>query len=379
MPLIDPMETLLRDIGFKTAQILSKALEEKEISVEEGSYLFGLQGKELIALVAAADELRKRRIGERVTFVHNRNINFTDYCVGDCLFCGFRSKPGSNNGFLLSIEEIVDKATEADRKGATEVCIQGGLHPALSPAFYLEICESIRSHLPKMHIHAFSPMEVWYASHNMGCSTLDFLKELKSAGLSSMPGTAAEILDDAVRKIICPSKILTAQWVQVVGEAHSIGIPTSSTMMYGHVESAMQRAGHLDQLRRIQKQTGGFTEFVPLSFVYANTELYRRKLTGPGASGTTELKVHAIARIMLNGSIDNVQVSWVKLGTRLAQICLSAGASDLGGTLMEEHISRSAGVGRFEMLTVEDLRRLVLESGRIPVQRTTTYELVEGG
>lgn len=373
------MERLLRDIEFKTAQILSKALDGDEISIEEGTYLFGVRDKELMALVLTADELRKQRSGDKVTFVHNRNINFTNYCTGDCLFCGFRRKPGSNDGFLLSKREIIDKAIEADRLGATEVCIQGGLNPQLPPTFLLDICQGIRSRLPQMHIHAFSPMEVWYASRKMGCSTLDYQKELKASGLSSMPGTAAEILDDEVRRIICPSKLSTAQWVQVISDAHTIGIPTSSTMMYGHVESPAQRAVHLDQLREIQKRTGGFTEFVPLSFVYPNTELYRQGRSGPGTSGTTELKVHAIARIMLNGFIENVQASWVKLGVRLAQICLSAGANDLGGTLMEENISRSAGAETPDMLTIQDLSRIILDCGRIPVQRTTTYEVVEGG
>ena len=371
------MDSLLGKIDSKAANLLDKALEDKELSIEEGACLFGLHDNELTALILTANELRRRSVGDRVTFVHNRNINFTNYCIGRCLFCGFGRKPGSHEGFVLSVDEIVAKAEEASRLGTTEVCIQGGLNPAIPPEFYLAICEAIRSNLPEMHIHAFSPMEVWFASRNLDCSTSEFLKSLKSAGLSSMPGTAAEILDDSVRRIICPSKISTSQWMEVIGEAHRLGIPTSSTMMYGHVESPLQRAAHLDQLRSLQKKTGGFTEFVPLSFVYPDTELYRRGLCGPGTSGISELKVHAISRIMLNGQIDNIQVSWVKLGARLAQVCLGAGANDLGGTLMEEHISRSAGGGAPTILTPDDFKRMIRDLNRVPVQRTTTYEVVE--
>ncbi|NLC38345.1 MAG: 5-amino-6-(D-ribitylamino)uracil--L-tyrosine 4-hydroxyphenyl transferase CofH [Clostridia bacterium] len=359
-----------------TREVLAKALAGEEISVEEGAGLFQVQGPELMALIMVADQLRQQSVGDPVTFVHNRNINFTNVCIGGCLFCGFHRRMGDDDAFLLSLEEIVRKAVEAYQLGATEVCIQGGLNPSVDPHYYFHICAAIKEEVPQIHIHAFSPMEVYYGARRLGWSVRDFFIRLKEAGLDSMPGTAAEILHDSIRKVICPGKLTVKEWVEVMKTAHHLGIPSSATMMYGHLEKPWHLAAHLQIIREIQKETQGFTEFVPLSFIHPNTELFRRGYCGPGASGLMDLKVFAVSRIMLNGFIDNIQVSWVKLGRKLAQICLWAGGNDLGGTLMEEHISRMAGASTPSQMSIDDLRSLIEQSGRRPVQRTTTYDLL---
>jgi 7,8-didemethyl-8-hydroxy-5-deazariboflavin synthase CofH subunit len=372
------LNRILKKIDASIARILDKALRGKEISVEEAVELFEAENEELMAVIIVADELRKSSVGDKVSFVHNRNINFTNYCVGSCLFCAFRASPHDHEkGYSLSLEEIVSKAEEAAKLGATEVCIQGGLNPELKPTFYFQICEAIKDRLPDMHIHAFSPMEVLFASQNMGCSVKDFLKQLMSSGLDSMPGTAAEILDDSIRKVICPDKLRVDEWKNVVRTAHQLGIPTSATMMYGHIEKLAHRAMHLHIIRSIQKQGGLFTEFVPLRFIYPNTALYRKGIYKPQKPGSEDIKVHALARIMLNGFIDNIQVSWVKLGIQLARACLYAGANDLGGTLMEEHISRLAGSESPSSMTVRELETLIKSCNKTPVQRTTTYEVIK--
>jgi 7,8-didemethyl-8-hydroxy-5-deazariboflavin synthase CofH subunit len=371
------LEGMLGVIDIGIARILDRALSGEELSVEEASTLFRVGHREFPVLVMAADELRKSTVGDMISFVHNRNINFTNYCVGSCLFCAFRRPLGDRkNGYTLTLEQIVEKAVEARGRGATEVCIQGGLNPELEPDFYVHVCEAVKNRLPDIHIHAFSPMEVLFASRNRGCTVRDFLTQLKSAGLDSMPGTAAEILEDSVRAVICPEKLTTGEWRFVVSEAHQLGIRSSATMMYGHIEQPAHRAVHMDLIRRMQKQGGGFTEFVPLRFISANTDLYRRGLCGLPISGVEDIKVHAIARIFFHGVIDNIQVSWVKLGRGLAEVCLHAGGNDLGGTLMEEHISRAAGCHSPSSMTVEELEELIRSCHRVPVQRTTTYERV---
>jgi FO synthase subunit 2 len=372
------MDKMLSSIDAAIARILNKALEGKEVSVEEACSLFSAEKRELTVLIMVADELRKSTVGDNVSFVYNRNINFTNYCVGHCLFCAFRCSPHDiDNGYSLTLDQIVSKAVEAGELGATEVCIQGGLNPHLKPNFYFRVCEAIKDRLPEMHIHAFSPMEVLFASRNMGTTVKDFLKQLKSSGLDSMPGTAAEILDDSVRAIICPGKLKVDEWKSVITTAHQLHIPTSATMMYGHVEQPAHRAMHLHILRDMQKRGGCFTEFVPLRFIHANTDLYKQGLCRPSMPGMEDVKVHAIARLMLNGFIDNLQVSWVKLGKLLAQACLRAGANDLGGTLMEEHISRLAGSQSPSFMAVEEFEELIKSCSRTPVQRTTTYEIIK--
>ncbi|MEM4155293.1 MAG: 5-amino-6-(D-ribitylamino)uracil--L-tyrosine 4-hydroxyphenyl transferase CofH [Archaeoglobaceae archaeon] len=317
-----------------------------------------------------ANELRKKAVGEIVTFVVNRNINFTDICVNDCKFCSFRNR----NNYVLSIEELKSKVEEAVDLGCTEVCIQGGLLPNAEIDFYVSILEAVREVSKKIHIHAFSPMEVMHMARNSKLTTLETLKILKEEGLGSMPGTAAEILDDCVRQQICPMKLKTQEWVKIIKEAHNTGIPTTATMMYGHVESWEERIKHIMLLKRIQQETNGFTEFIPLSFMWKNNELGAK---AKGVSGFEDLLVIAIARILLYPEIKNIQASWVKLGVKLAQASLNFGANDLGGTLIEENISKSAGATSGEFISPEELKELIIRAGRIPKQRDTLYNILD--
>jgi FO synthase subunit 2 len=324
-----------------------------------------------LELFKFADELRSLSVGEAVTYVVNRNINFTSRCVGTCGFCAFRDI----NGYILSLDEIMEKVKEAKRENATEVCIQGGLLPDASLDFYLGIVEAIKVEFPELSIHAFSPMEVYHAARSSGITVKEALFRLKKSGLDSMPGTAAEILSDRVREIICPLKLKTGEWVEVVRQAHAAGIPTTATMMYGHIETPEERIDHMLIIREIQKETGGFTEFVPLPFLPYNNPL-GEKLMKEGRYATTgveDLKNYALSRILLHGHIDNIQASWVKLGKKLAQFSLYCGANDLGGTLMEENISKSAGASNGERISVEELEWMIRGAGRIPKERTTLY------
>lgn len=318
-----------------------------------------------------ADELRSLAVGDTVTYVVNRNINFTSRCVGTCGFCAFRT----NNGPVLSIEEIMAKVREAEKANATEVCIQGGLLPDVGLDFYQGIAEAIKAEFPEMHIHSFSPMEVYHASHISGVTVSEALRRLKRSGLDTMPGTAAEILSDRVRKIICPDKIKTGEWVDVVRQAHAAGIPTTATMMYGHVETPEERIEHMMIIREIQKETGGITEFVPLPFMPYNNPVGEKMIKeGRYATpGLEDLKIYAVSRILFHGHVDNIQASWVKLGKKLAQFALHCGVNDLGGTLMEESISRSAGACHGEMITAEELEWMIHGAGRVPKERTTLY------
>ncbi|RLI29274.1 MAG: 7,8-didemethyl-8-hydroxy-5-deazariboflavin synthase subunit CofH, partial [Candidatus Hecatellales archaeon] len=317
------------------------------------------------------------RVGETVTFVVNRNINFTNVCMVRCGFCAFSRPPNASDAYLLKPEAVAERAAEAWKAGATEVCLHGGIHPEIGLEYYVDVLRAVKARVPAIHTHAYSPMEVYYAAEKAGVSVEEALKALREAGLDSMPGTAAEILDDEVRAVLCPRKLNVERWVEVVKTAHRLGIPTTSTMMYGHVDSARHRAQHLNLLRNLQKQTGGFTEFVPLSFIHPQAPIYLKGLARPGATGIEDLKLHAVARLMLQGWIDNIQASWVKLGPKLAQAALYAGANDLGGTLMEENISRAAGATVGQHLPSEELIRLIREAGRTPAQRTTTYQIIK--
>lgn len=317
-----------------------------------------------------ADELRKKAAGDVVTYVVNRNINFSDICINRCRFCSFRNR----RNFTLSLDEIKRKVEEAVDYGCTEVCIQGGLIPKADVSFYVSILEAVREVSDTIHIHAFSPMEVFHAARNSGLSVEKVLEKLKDAGLDSMPGTAAEILVDSIRKIICPEKLTTQQWVEVITAAHETGIPTTATMMYGHIEGWEDRIRHLNLIKEIQQETGGFTEFIPLPFLRKNNELGR---IARGSSGFEDLLVIALARIILYPEIRNVQASWVKLGAKLAQTALYTGANDLGGTLMEENISKAAGATSGEFMPVEELRELIEVAGRVPRQRDTLYKIIE--
>ncbi|NYT19394.1 MAG: 5-amino-6-(D-ribitylamino)uracil--L-tyrosine 4-hydroxyphenyl transferase CofH [Methanosarcinales archaeon] len=325
-------------------------------------------------LYALADQLRYEAVGDNVTYVVNRNINFTDRCVGTCGFCAFKDK----KGYLLSPKEMRTKIDEAVASGATELCIQGGLMEDVKLDLYLDILRAVKEDYPHIHTHCFSPMEIYHAATSSGLTIEETLAELKKNGLNTMPGTAAEILVDRVRAIICPGKITRQQWIDIVTSAHQAGIPTTATMMYGHVETWEERIDHILTIRDIQKRTGGFTEFVPLPFMPYNNRIGEEMLKSGKfmTTGTEDLKVYSIARILLNTHIENIQVSWVKLGKKLAQVALLCGGNDLGGTLMEESISRSAGASNGEVISVEELEWIIKAAERVPVQRDTLYRSI---
>jgi 7,8-didemethyl-8-hydroxy-5-deazariboflavin synthase CofH subunit len=370
-------DTAVRSVSPAIARILDRALEGRELSHGEGLTLAETGPDSVEALSAVADEVRRRRVGDIVTYVVNRNINFTNICIIGCKFCAFSTGPNAADAYDLSFEEIARRAAEAWDRGATEVCVQGGLPRELDGMHYRDILRAIKQATPGMHIHAFSPMEVVYGVEKTGMPLADYLAMLKGNGLGSLPGTAAEILDDGVRQLLSRKKVTVQQWVDVITTAHRLGIPTTSTMMYGHVEQPVHWVNQLCLLRDIQKETGGFTEFVPLGFVHFNTHLFQEGKSRSGPTVEEHLKVHALARLMLQGLIDNIQISWVKLGRELSQQCLQAGANDYSGTLMEENISRLAGATAGEYLPPEEFHRRIREMGRIPAERSTTYKLLK--
>jgi len=370
------LDHLLSAVRPETARILDKALCGGEITVEEGVHLFSLQGTELWALVATADELRRRTVGEVITYVQTRNINFTNVCYTGCRFCAFGKPLDDPDAYTFSLEEVVERAREARSWGCTEVCLQGGLNPKLPATIYFEIVEAIKSAVPELHIHAFSPFEIQYGSARLGISHEEFLRRLKDLGLGSIPGTAAEILDTSVRQRLTRNKLSAEAWVEIIKTAHRIGLPSTATIMYGHIDTPVHWARHLDLIRRIQRETGGFTEFIPLGFIHEKTLLFLEDGARPGPTGMEDLKMHAVARLMLNNDIPNVQVSWVKLGYKMAQMCLSAGANDFGGTLHDERISSAAGQTAGKYTPPETFQRLIRDMGRIPAERTTTYEVI---
>lgn len=367
---------LLSGISSKTSRIIDKAYNGEEISIEEGEYLFLLNDpKELSALCLAADEIRKEDVGDVVTYVVNRNINFTNICYTWCGFCNFMAPEGDERAYFLSMDEIADKTVEAWENGATEVCMQGGMHPDIDGNFYAELIKTVKKAVPEMHTHAFSPFEIYYGAQTLNIREEDFIEMLKDAGHNTFPGTAAEVLDEEVRVKIAPRKIPTEVWIRVVKKAHRAGMRTTSTIMYGHMDEPIHWARHLNVLRDIQKETGGFTEFVPLRFIPWNTRIFlnSKGKVKPGPTDLDQLKMYAISRLMLRGWINNIQVSWVKQGPEFAQFSLTAGANDFGGTLMEEQISRAAGANYGQYFPPEEFRRLTWEIGRIPAERTTTY------
>jgi len=371
---------LLCRIEPGVARLLEAALEGRELSPEDGLHLTQTQGLDLQALVMVADEMRRRQVGETVTYVINRNINFTNVCIKHCTFCAFSRDYREEEGYFLPLEEVARRAKEAWEMGATEVCIQAGLPPKLDGHFYIDVCRAIKQELPQIHIHAFSPEEILYGSTRSGIPIPQYLMALKEAGLGTLPGTSAEILDDEIRDVISRGRITTRQWIEVITTAHSLGIPTTSTIMYGHIEQPIHWVKHMALLRDIQKETGGFTEFVPLSLIYQEAPMYRRKLVKgvrQGATGSEVVKMHALARLMLGPTFKNIQSSWVKEGPKLAQYLLTAGANDLGGTLINESISTSAGAPYGQLVPPIELRRMIRELGRVPAQRNTTYELLQ--
>jgi len=330
-------------------------------------------GADLLALLVAADTLRRELVGNIVSYVANRNINFTNVCFVGCKFCAFSRGPREADSYFHSLEEMGRKSKEAWELGATEVCIQGGLPRDLPPFYYRDILRAVKNAVPGMHIHAFSPMEIVYGVELTGMTLRDYLMMLRDNGLDTLPGTAAEILDDEVRNVLSRNKLSSAQWQEVIRTAHACGIPSTSTLMYGHRETPDHWVRQLSLFRQIQAETGGFTEFVPLGFVHQNTLLFQQGLARSGPTLAEHLKIHALARILLAGSIHNIQVSWVKLNRKLSQLCLHAGANDYGGTLMEENISREAGATAGQYTSPEDFQALILGIGRIPAERNTKY------
>jgi FO synthase subunit 2 len=311
--------------------------------------------------------------------VVNRNINFTNVCIKHCTFCAFSRDHREEEGYFLPMDEVVRRAIEAWEMGATEVCIQAGLPPKLDGRYYIDLCRAIKAALPEMHLHAFSPEEILYGSTRSGLPIPEYLGELKKVGLGTLPGTSAEVLDQEIRDVIARGRITVKQWIEVITSAHAQGIRTTSTIMYGHVERPEHWVRHMDLLRGIQKETGGFTEFVPLSLIHQEAPMYRRGLVPgvrQGATGLEVIRMHALARLFLGPLFRNIQCSWVKEGPKLAQVLLTAGCNDMGGTLINESISTSAGASYGQLVPPVELRRLIRDAGRVPAQRSTTYELL---
>jgi len=362
------------------AATLNKALSEKEVSPKEAARLYESKGMDFHLVGMVANELRNRRVGKKVTYVINRNINFTNVCIKQCGFCAFSRDFREEEGYFLPTEEIVSRAKEAHSLGATEVCIQAGLPPDMDADLYEKICKAIKAELPDIHIHGFSPEEVLYGARRNEISIKEYLGRLKEAGVDTLPGTACEILDQRMRDKISPGRISVDDWIEIIKTAHQMGIHTTSTMMFGHIESASDRVNHIAKLREIQKDTGGFTEFVPLNFIYSEAPMYKHKLHDgirQGASAKDVLLTHAVARIMLNNYINNIQMSWVKEGQKISQLLLMWGANDFGGTLINESISTSAGAGNGQLILPKEIRRLAWEIGRIPAQRSTSYKILK--
>ena len=371
---------LLRQADPLVSETLERALSEKEITVEEASRLFYAKGIDFHLIGMVADELRKRRVGDMVTYVINRNINFTNVCIKQCGFCAFSRDFREDEVYFLPIEEIVRRAKEARAFGATEVCVQAGLPPDMDASTYENICSAIKKEIPDIHIHGFSPEEVLYGATRSNLPVKEYLVRLKEAGVNSLPGTAAEILDQKLRDKISPGRISVKNWVEVIKTAHKLGIPSTSTIMFGHLETPEERARHIALIREIQKETGGFTEFVPLSFIHNEAPMYKHRLHDgirSGADGNDVLLMHAVARIMLNNFINNIQTSWVKEGGNMSQLLLLWGANDFGGTLINESISTAAGAQYGQLLKPKDIRRFVRQLSRIPAQRTTVYKIIQ--
>ena len=374
------IESLLKNSDSFVSEILNRALSDKEISAQEGLRLYNTTGIDFHLVGLVADEIRKRRVGDTVTYVVNRNINFTNVCIKQCGFCAFSRDFREEEGYFLPTDEIVRRAKEAYQLGATEVCIQAGLPPDMDGGLYENICREIKKEIPDIHIHGFSPEEVLYGATRSKTTIKEYLKRLKESGVNTLPGTAAEILDQKLRDKISPGRISVKDWVEVIKTAHNLGINTTSTMMFGHIETLEDRVNHIAKIREIQKETKGFTEFVPLNFIHSEAPMYKHQLHDgirQGGSGNDVLLTHAIARIMLNNYIDNIQMSWVKEGQKMSQLLLMWGANDFGGTLINESISTSAGSNHGQLIRPKEIRRLVREIKRIPAERNTNYKILK--
>ena len=369
-------DRLFSDTTSEVIAILDRALEGRELSEKQGAVLLRAEGADLYALMRVADRARREDRGDDISFVINRNMNFTNVCYVGCSFCGFSRHKDDSDAYDHPMEVLIEKTREAIARGATEVCIQGGIHPNKDHTHYREILIALKREFPDIHIHAFSPEEIDFGHPKSGMELADYLRWLVDAGLGTMPGTAAEILDDEIRNVISPRKLKRDRWIEIVRTAHSIGLTSTSTLMYGHIENEEHVAAHLALLRDIQKETGGFTEFVPLGFIHERNVLFNHMGARSGSSMPEDVRLVSVARLLLRPWITNIQVSWVKMGPKLAQMGLMAGANDFGGTLMEESISRESGSHFGENLPPEEMRRLIREIGRTPVERSTTYEIL---
>ncbi len=366
------MKKLTGKVKPEIGRVIEKALAGEDLDVEDGETLLKSNENETRLIIKAADYLRKKSVGNVVTYVINRNINFTNICYNKCKFCAFYRSEDNKEAYLLTPKQVKKKTKEAIKKGATEICMQGGINPSLGLKEYVEFLEAVRKVSESIHIHAFSPAEINHIAEKEGEKVEKILNILKENGLNSVPGTAAEILVNRVRRIICPKKIEARKWEETIKSCHHLGIPTTATIMYGHVETPKEISEHLVKIRKIQKETSGFTELVPLAFANKNTEL--ENLVHE-ISTIDHFKIHSVARLMLNNQIRNIQTSWVKLGPNIAKAMLNAGANDLSGTLMEENITKAAG-GKKQEMTPKQLEKIILDSNRIPKQRTTTYEIL---
>ena len=371
-------DELTHGVRRPLAEVLERARAGVRPTRDEIELLFTARGDEVDFVCDAADAVRARVSGGTVTYVVTRNIQYTNVCTYRCRFCAFSKGPLSLNlrgqPYLMPIEEVVDRAREAWERGGTEVCMQGGIHPDFTGQFYLDVCAAIKEALPDLHVHAFSPLEIFQGAATLGVTVEEFVSMLREAGLSSLPGTAAEVLDDDVRRIICPDKVTTAEWVRVQEAAAAVGLRSNATIMFGHVDGPAHWANHLDVVRELQLRTGHLTEFVPLPYVHMGAPLYLRGEGRPGPTWDEVLLMHAVARLALQGLVDNIQVSWVKLGVEGARACLQAGCNDLGGTLMNESISRSAGASHGQEMPPAAMEELIRSLGRTPLMRTTLYE-----
>ncbi len=371
----------LAALDLDLANILERSLDGTAPNRDEVERLFRSRGDEVDAVAAVADQLRKRTKGDVVSYIVNRNINYTNQCTFKCGFCAFSKGPRSLNlrgePYLMAIPQVVERSVEAWKRGATEVCLQGGIHPEFTGDFYVDLVESIKEYLPDMHIHGFTPLEVWQGAETLGVPIRDYLIRLRDAGLGTLPGTAAEILDDDVRLHLCSDKIRTSQWAEVMITAHELGLKSTATIMFGHIDSPVSWANHFEVLRSIQRRTSGITEIVPLPFVHMGAPIFLRGHARPGPTWDEVLLMHAVARIAFDGLVDNIQASWVKLGLAAGGRLLNAGCNDLGGTLMDETISRAAGASHGTFMEASDMEDLIRSIGRIPARRNTLYEILE--
>ncbi|MCC6832946.1 MAG: 5-amino-6-(D-ribitylamino)uracil--L-tyrosine 4-hydroxyphenyl transferase CofH [Thermoleophilia bacterium] len=363
------------------AGILERSLEGAPPTRDEVEVLFAARGAEVEAIAHVADVLRDRTCGDTVTYVVNRNINYTNQCYFKCGFCGFSRGPKSlqfkDDPYILEIHEVVHRSVEAWERGATEVCLVGGIHPKFTGDFYAAVLEAIKARLPQMHVHGFTPLEVWQGAATLGVSVEQFLVRMRDSGLGTLPGTAAEILDDEIRRFLCPDKLTTAEWAEVMITAHRLGLRATSTIMHGHIDHPRSWANHYEVLREVQRRTGGFTEFVPLPFVHMGAPIYLQGRSRPGPTWDEVVLIHAVARIAFDGLIPNIQASWVKLGLEGGARLLEAGCNDIGGTLMNESISRAAGAAHGQLATPDELEAAIRGMGRVPARRNTVYERIE--